>query len=145
MIQDGWSKPSKEASPTTDISIFTGELSDVVIFEQMKVLKIAFPDMQQDFTELLMKRIRANGFSNTRLIAAVENVVDSFTYKKLNIADIINFDVRVKFYTYKELESKVAAGEDLFSNYEVIDIGIGKPVRVRKEDFVRYGFKRYVK
>ena len=143
MIQNGFQTSLPEVKPTTEISIFTGELSDQVIFSQIKKLKIAFPEIQPEWTEILIKRIRANNFTDSRLISAIENVIDKFPYKKLNIADIINFDVKVKFYYHEEILGKVADGEDSFDNYVVIDAGIGKPVRVKREDFVRYKFKEW--
>lgn len=129
----------------TEVSIYSGKLSLDFVDLMVNKLLIAFPDMTKEFQGLLIERIKDNNFNNDRLFAAVNNVIDKFPYKKLNIADIINYDVKVKFYYYEEILGKVADGEDSFDNYVVIDAGIGKPVRVRKEDFLRYKFKEWKK
>ena len=58
--------------------------------------------MQPEFWNVLAERIVSVGFTSKRLKNAIENVIDNFQYKELNISDIIKYDRRVKLYTGKE-------------------------------------------
>jgi hypothetical protein len=51
----------------------------------------------------LAERVMAHRFTAHRLRDAINKVIDNFTYKDLNIADVINFDHRARLYTYNEV------------------------------------------
>lgn len=69
-----------------------------------------------------MERIKANNFSDERLIDAVNNVIDNFQYKELNISDIIKWDKREKLITYNQLVSLVTSGKENMLDWEMIEI-----------------------
>lgn len=90
-----------------ELSVFSGELAkpkEIAI--AVKRLQVAFPDMSADFFNLLAEMIVKDKFTAERLKYAIDNVICNFKYKKLNIADIVSQDVKVKLYTmddvYKE-------------------------------------------
>jgi hypothetical protein len=87
------------------ISIYSGELTLEVVNIQTTKLLLAFPTikLQTGWFELLNERIRANGFSDARLIAAVDHLIDTCIYPVPSIANIISYDKKVKLYTYQQL------------------------------------------
>ena len=66
-------------------------------------MQVAFPSRPAAFFNLLAERIVANGFSDDRLRDAVAKVIDTFSYKEINISDVIGFDRRIRMYTYGEM------------------------------------------
>ncbi|MCL1936858.1 MAG: hypothetical protein FWF52_00475 [Candidatus Azobacteroides sp.] len=63
----------------------------------------AFPKMEQGFWSILTERIVVNNFTKKRMRDAVGYVLDNFRYKELNISDIIQFDKRIKLYSYYDV------------------------------------------
>lgn len=110
-------------------------LTDTCIAISLKRLKEAFPKMQPAFFNLLSERIIANGFSDKRLSDAVNNVIDNFEYKELNVSDIIKYDRKVKLHTYKEAAAMVTAGKATFEDFEIREIN-GIVYRVLKTDLI---------
>lgn len=80
-----------------------GTVSPEVLGTEIKKLQTAFPARGDDFFNLLAERIVANGFSDQKLKDAVAKCIDTFSYKEINISDIIGYDRRVKLYTYGEM------------------------------------------
>ena len=68
----------------------------------MRKLQSAFPKQNKEFFNVLAERLIANGFTDNRLTDAVNNVIDNFQYKELNISDIVRFDKKVRLYNYRE-------------------------------------------
>ena len=77
-------------------------LSDIGVARSMRKLQSAFPKQSKEFFNVLAERLIANGFTDQRLTDAVNNLIDNFKFKELNIADIVHFDKKMKLYTYKE-------------------------------------------
>lgn len=80
-----------------------GSVSPEVLGTEIKKLQTAFPARGDGFFNLLAERIVANGFSDQKLKDAVAKCIDTFSYKEINISDIIGYDKRVKLYTYGEM------------------------------------------
>ena len=72
------------------------------IAKNMKKLQSAFPKQSKEFFNVLAERLVANGFTDERLADAVNNVIDNFQYKELNISDIVRFDKKMRLYNYNE-------------------------------------------
>lgn len=72
------------------------------IAKNMRKLQSAFPKQSKEFFNVLAERLIANGFTDERLADAVNNVIDTFQYKELNISDIVKFDKKIRLYTYSE-------------------------------------------
>jgi hypothetical protein len=69
-----------------------------------------------------INRITANNFSDERLTDAVNNVIDNFQYKELNISDIIRWDKREKLISYQQLVSLVTSGKEKMTDWEMTEI-----------------------
>lgn len=105
----------------------------------VKKLSVAFPQMSADFFNLLAERIVKNRISARRLDYAVSRVLDTFTYKQLTIADIVNIDVRCRLLSYGEMCGECQKRGVSTSEYAPIFIdGADKPAWVLKVDKARY-------
>ena len=98
-------------------------------------LRDAFPNMRESFFDLLAERVIENDFTAQRLLDAVNNVIDNFQYKELNVADIIRYDRKARAYTYAEACDMVTRGEATFADFKVIEDG-GQVYRVLKIDLI---------
>lgn len=85
-----------------ELSLYQGSLSDRGVAKNIRKLQSAFPKQSKEFFNMLAERLIANGFTDDRLTDAVNNVIDNFKFKELNIADIVKFDKKMKLYNYKE-------------------------------------------
>ena len=92
----------KKTQCSNEVSLYRGSLSDRGVAKNMRKLQSAFPKQNKEFFNVLAERLIANGFTDERLTDAVNNVIDNFQYKELNIADIVSFDKKIKLYTYSE-------------------------------------------
>lgn len=115
----------------SEISIYNGEPAGPrEIAQELSKLKYAFPAMETNFISILSERLVANGFTEQRIKDAVANVIDNFTYKSPNIADVIKFDRKVKLYTYHEVSALVTRGEAQFSDFEIYDKEKGLRIKI---------------
>lgn len=96
-------------------------------------LRVAFPKMAPEFFSLLSERIVANRFTGDRLKDAVNHLIDNFSYRELNVSDIVKYDKRCRLYTYNEVCSMVSKGQAQFADFKVIELE-GKPFRVKITD-----------
>ena len=107
------------------ISLYSDAIAEpnrVVV--EMARLRTAFPKQSDDFFNLLAERVVKNGFSGERLKDAVNSVIDGFSYKELNIADIIKFDRREKLLGYEDV-CRIATTRNsaaVWDEYERIEI-----------------------
>lgn len=115
------------------ISIYSGPLEPANLAQNMNRLKASFPKMSNEFFNVLAERIVANGFSNERLKAAVNHILDNFQYKELTVSDIIRFDKRVKLYTYNEVCMMVTKNQASFDDFVVKEIN-GEYFRIKKTE-----------
>ena len=72
------------------------------VAKNMRKLQSAFPKQSKEFFNVLAERLIATGFTDQRLTDAVNNVIDNFQYKELNVSDIVQFDKKIRLYTYPE-------------------------------------------
>lgn len=127
---------SKENGGGNEISVFTDDFATSnEVMTAIARLKACFPKMQPEFFNILAERILDTGFTGERLKSAVNSVIDGFKYKDLNVSDIIQFDKRVKLYTYNEVCNLVTKGQANFSDFEIRTIG-DKTFRVKKSDLI---------
>lgn len=117
---------------STTISIYSGTIEPGVILESVNRLKVAFPQMDDLFFNLLAERIVSNGFSNERLKDAVNRLIDNHKYKEIKISDIIAYDKKVRLYRYREVVSMVCRYEASFDDFDTREID-GKVYWIMKE------------
>lgn len=105
------------------------------IARAVKKLTMAFPKMGGDFFDVLYERIDKNKFTKQRLEDAVNNVLDNFRYKELNVADIISYDKRVRLHTYTQICDEIANGRATTDDYERVKRD-GKNYWMKKVDLL---------
>lgn len=96
-LQGGFRK-----TQSNEVSLYQDTLSDMGIAKSMRKLQSAFPKQSKEFFNVLAERLIANGFTDERLTDAVNNVIDNFQYRELNISDIVRYDKKMRLYTYSE-------------------------------------------
>ena len=98
----------QEISDSRAVSIYqNGELTTKNISNQITRLMKAFPDLPTGYYDILTERLKENEFTDQRLKDAVDNVIDTCTYFKPTIADVISFDVKKEITppAYKKIKS----------------------------------------
>jgi hypothetical protein len=110
----------------------------------LKVLT-AFPTMQKGQVQMLVEMMIDEGFTRQRAIESVFHVVKTYEGwdKNPNIANFIQWDKRIKVYTYGELSTRHDKGELVFSDYEPIDLGHDKPRFAKSDDVAKYNLKKW--
>lgn len=104
----------------------------------MKLSK-AFPGQSLDFFNILSEQIDANGMSADRLAFAVNHVLNNFTYKTLNIADIMSIDRKVEVMSYNEMLNECNKRGCTTNEFTTLYIGDEpKPFWVSKADKQQY-------
>lgn len=104
------------------ISLYTGELQQKTVAESVAKIKAAFPSLQPEYYSLLIDRLKDRGFSDQRLIDAVNNVIDNCQYPTPTLANFLSFDKRAKIYNYQEMCNVVSSNHlkpDYFSKIRI--------------------------
>lgn len=132
--------PTLHKSGKAELSIFD---STPASFQQIGVsvakLSVAFPSMSEAFFNLLAERIAKKGISAERLEYAIDHVVDNFSYKHLNISDIMSIDRKVEVMSYSEMLNECSKRGCSTNEYAPLHIGDEeKPFWVSKADKQRY-------
>lgn len=118
------------------ISLYTDKKPERTDYEQaVSRLSIAFPRMKGEFFILLTEFLIKENFTKKRLTDAVNHIIANFQYKELNISDIIQFDRKIKLYTYNEVTEMVLKHQASYSDFEIREID-GKKFRVKKTDLI---------
>lgn len=95
--------------------------------------------MSSEFFSILAERIGKTGISDKRLEYALNRVLDTFTYKRLTIADILSIDVKCRILTYAAMCNEVTRNGGSTDDYAPLRIGGSeKPGWILKVDKVRY-------
>jgi hypothetical protein len=89
-----------------EISVYNDELTKPVIVEMNIKIKQSFPGLPAGFYDVFSDRIKANGFTDQRLIDAVTHVIDNCIYPTPTIAQFISFDKNIKLYSYDQILKK---------------------------------------
>lgn len=131
---------------TSEISVFSGTLTKVVLAKNIINIKNAFPALPASFYDLFSDRIIELGWNNDRLTAAVNHVIDNCQFSKPSLASFLSFDVTFKTFNYLE------ACNILSENRSVVDylVAVRLPLLdiprwVYKEDFIRFNLSRWSK
>jgi hypothetical protein len=115
------------------LSVYHGNITQENFVSSVARIKVAFPDLNKDFYQLLKERIMEKGFSDQRLTDAVNHVIDTCLYPTPTLANFLSFDKRVKLITYQELCTLIGKGEATMDAYERMRIN-GKVFFVRKDE-----------
>jgi hypothetical protein len=68
-----------------------------------KEIRKAKPKLEAGWYDVLNKMLDVDAFSDERLIAATQALIRNCPYPEPSHADILNYDLRVKIYTYEQL------------------------------------------
>ena len=128
---------SRNENNEISLSVYSGELSTDTVAQNVAKVKAAFPTLTREFFILFMDRVKENGFTNERLIDAVNNVIDHCQYPTPTLANFLSWDKRVKVMSYNDLCNTVSRREASFDNYTRIVIR-GCPFYVRTSDKILY-------
>ncbi|MDE5963619.1 MAG: hypothetical protein K2G58_06320 [Alistipes sp.] len=105
----------------------------------MRKLSVAFPQMSADFFNLLTERIAKTRMTSRRLEYAVNHVIDTFTYRQLTIADILNTDIKCRLLSYAEMCNEAIRNGTSTDRYAPVFLDRSeKPAWVLKTDKSRY-------
>ena len=132
--------PTLLNSGRAELSVFD---STPASFQQIGIsvakLTVAFPQMDDDFFDLLTERISKRGLSAERLDYAINHIIDNYTYQRLTIADIMSIDSRVEVLSYSEMIAECNKRGCTTNEFSPIRIGDqDKPFWVSKADKVKY-------
>lgn len=122
------------------LSTYTGELTKKTIDESLMRIKFAFSDLPIEFYLILQERVKSHNFSDSRLLDAVNNVIDNCIYPKPTIAQFISFDRRIQVYTHDQMTKKMSEyGQEIWNSYKAVKLdGMIKPVWIHVNDIERY-------
>lgn len=141
MIENSQNLPQSISQQTTkenSISVYRDEFTVANAIDQFKKLKMAFPQLPSGFYDVLMERIKENGFTDKRLKDAVNNLIDNFIYPNPSIANVIGFDKKVKLITYNQRCTMQAENPGSFNDYTKI-VKNGKVFFINKAEKEQYG------
>jgi len=137
-------KTFQNNSSTTDgeISLYKGSLSLQNIVQCSVKVKKAFPELPSEFFEVFQEMVKLEGFTDERLMDAVDNVIKTCIYPKPTIAQFISFDKRVKVYKYSDIVKMIDDDPRAFDRYKRIEMeGLPEAVWIHINDIAKYNIK----
>lgn len=99
----------------------------------MAKVKAAFPALDPLYYQILVERLKNKGFSDQRLIDAVNNVIDNCQYPTPTMANFLSFDKRIKILTYSQATSMIPPGKNMDEVFTKIKIK-GQLAWIRTEE-----------
>jgi len=136
-LQKSSSIPLRKSESGFEVSVYRGELSQKELVRNAAKVKAAFPALPPEFFQILIERLKAKGFCDSRMIDAVNNVIDSCPYPTPTLANFLSYDKNVKLYTYQQFISLVTEHKASFETYTKVKCN-GILLYVSKADKQRY-------
>ena len=93
----------KENNEYSEISVYSGELTQRSLIKNIAKIKIAFPDLDKGFYSILIEMARDCNFSDERFEDAVKNVICTCVYPRPTVAQFLSWDKKIKLYTYDQI------------------------------------------
>lgn len=109
----------------------------MAVSEIVRILK-AFPNVSDDFVDILFERAIAKGFTHNRFVDSVNNVIDNCQYPTPTLANFLSFDKRIKLLSYNQVCNEVTSQQAKFEDFTRIFIN-GKPFWITNADKEQYG------
>lgn len=97
-------------------------------------------DKNNNFFEELDLAIDQKGWDNRKLTDAVTHLIHNFEYKTPRLANLINYDKTIPFYTWNEIAEKCSPGVSMFQLYFLADID-GEKIYVKKSDMLKHNLQ----
>lgn len=124
-----------------EISLYCfGSISEDCFIAQTERLAKAYPDLDDNFFQELDLATEQKGWDDRKFTDAVTNLIHTFEYKTPNLANLINYDLKIKFYTYDEILAQVIPGVDVFSFYKVVDLD-GEMFYIKKAEYIKHNLQ----
>jgi hypothetical protein len=133
----------EQNQPINEISLYKGQLTTQKLIEGVAIIQKSFPSLPISFYEIFKERIKANNFTDERLMDAIENVIDTCVYPTPTIAQFISWDKKIKVHKYPEIIEMVEAGDpNAFSRYKrIVMKGLPEAVWIHINDIAKYKIK----
>lgn len=103
------------------LSLYSDNLTKENLIKGIATIKATFPSLSIEFLSILSDRFIDKGFTDERLKDAINNVIDTCIYPSPTIASFLNFDKKLKLYTYNDILNLIDKG-DSFKYYEIKEI-----------------------
>lgn len=129
--------PLRKVECGYELSVYRGELTQKELARNAAKVKAAFPALPPEFFQILIERFKAKGFCDTRMIDAVNNVIDNCPYPTPTLANFLSYDKNVKLYTYQQFISLVTEHKASFEMYTKVKCS-GIILYVSKADKQRF-------
>jgi hypothetical protein len=119
-----------------ELSVYHDELTNGETIKTINRLRIAFPELDQRYFDILMERVIDTHFTDKRLVDAANYVIDNCQYPRPSIAEMISFDKKFRVYRYDELIKLIAETGVKMENYRAVRLHPDqqKPVWVHIDD-----------
>jgi len=109
-----------------------GKRTKEEMITQATRILVAFPELSNLKLVMLKDRFAENGFDDKKIIASVDNVIDTYKGDSPSIAEFIQYGKDIKAYTYEE---SIKFGQDKLA---MVDIGADNPRWVLPEVKIKY-------
>jgi len=129
-----------------EMSIYNGELTKRKIVDASSRIMAAFPKLEKEWHDIFYEMVIEEGMSDDRLIAAVNNVIKTIIYPEPTIANFLNYDKKIKLYTYDQklkLINEVGANVANKLYLSVKIEGMTKPMWAHVSDIEKYELQRF--
>lgn len=128
------------------VSAYKGVLTKETVVKSCIKIKQTFPALTTDFFDILSERITENKFSDERLKASVNHVIDNCVYLQPTIAQFLSYDKKIKLYTYEDLFLSSDDLRRIAHNYQKVKVfeGQKKPMWAHINDIERYKLESWI-
>jgi hypothetical protein len=132
----------EQNQPINEISLYKGQLTTQKLIEGVAIIQKSFPSLPISFYEIFKERIKANNFTDERLMDAIENVIDTCVYPTPTIAQFISWDKKVKVFKYPDILKMLDEDPNAFDRYKRIELeGLPEAVWIHINDIAKYKIK----
>lgn len=122
-----------------ELSIYHGELTAQNTIKNVAKLKKAFPQLSENFYDVLLERFKEHKFSDERVEASINHVIDTCIYPQPTLAQFIEYDKNVKIYNYHDMIKIQNETGMAFKMHTKIRLpNVSRPMWARNEDVEKY-------
>lgn len=105
------------------MSVYNDQLTTNGVVKTIARLKSAFPNLLPGFYDVLLERIKEKGFTDTRFMDAVNNLIDNYHFPTPTVAEIITWDRRINMFNYDQMVKKMdesGLGKRFWQDYKSV-------------------------
>ena len=120
-----------------EISVYAGYLTQPAVTQQSGRIRQVFPQLSAGWHGEFLHAIRRHGFTDQRLLDAVNHVIDHCRYPQPTVADFVSFDQSVKFRSYDWMVRNSNETVSMWDHYTQVRIG-NATVYISNSDAARH-------